>query len=175
MTVDGADEPYWVVLGQSWSPGFTTTTSDGRSLGEPTLINGYANGWLVDPQEYGSDLSVEITWAPQRLVWIGIGLSSLGVLACLGLILLPLLRRRRARTTAASWSGRTSVLPAVPVVASPWQADGPVLAWHATAITTVSAAAAVTVVGSPVLGVVTGLLTLVACFACRRGRWPSAS
>ena len=163
VTVDGADEPYWVVLGQSWSPGFTAITSDGRSLGEPTLINGYANGWLVDPQEYGSDLTVEITWAPQRLVWIGIGLSSLGVLACLGLILWPLLRRRRAPTTAAGSSGWPSLLPAVPVVASPWQADGPVLAWRTTAITTVSAAVAVTVVGSPVLGVVTGLLTLVAC------------
>ena len=74
-SVEGAREPYWVVLGQSFSPGFVATTGDGTDLGEPTLINGYANGWLVDPEEVGADATINVEWTPQRLVWIGMALS----------------------------------------------------------------------------------------------------
>lgn len=94
VTVTGASEPYWVVLGQSYSPGFTATLADGTSLGEPTLINGFANGWQIDPAEHGADVVVSISWPPQRIVWWGLALSAVGVLVCLALVLWPLLRRR---------------------------------------------------------------------------------
>lgn len=95
MSVTGADEPYWVVLGQSQSPGFTATVSgDAGSepvdLGRSMVINGYANGWLVDPGQVGSDVNITISFAPQRMVWIALVLSALGVLVCLGLLLWPL-------------------------------------------------------------------------------------
>jgi arabinofuranan 3-O-arabinosyltransferase len=89
VEVTGATDPYWVVLGQSLSPGFTATTADGTDLGEPTLVNGYANGWLVDPDEVGADATITITWSPQRLVWLGLWLSALGVLACVALVVRP--------------------------------------------------------------------------------------
>ena len=45
--------PAWVVLGQSWSSGWRAwcneTGGRERALGPPTLIDGYANGWLVGP------------------------------------------------------------------------------------------------------------------------------
>ncbi len=85
-SVEGAEEPYWVVLGQSFSPGFTATTHDGTDLGEPTLVNGYANGWLVDPEVVGPDADITVTWTPQRLVWIGIVLSVAGLIACVVLL-----------------------------------------------------------------------------------------
>lgn len=154
VRVEGAQEPYWVVLGQSWSPGFTATTSDGRSLGEPTLVNGYANGWRIDPAELGADVTVDIVWAPQRVVWIGIGLSVLGVLGCLALILWPLLRRRRAELP--------EVATARPELAAPWQDDGPVLEWVPTVGLTVASGALATFFGSPVLGVVVATATFVA-------------
>lgn len=95
MSVTGADEPYWVVLGQSQSPGFTATARDTAGsepvdLGQSVVINGYANGWLVDPGQVGPDATITIDFAPQRMVWIALVLSALGVLVCLALLLWPL-------------------------------------------------------------------------------------
>jgi arabinofuranan 3-O-arabinosyltransferase len=89
VDVEGATDPYWVVLGQSLSPGFRAVAGDGTDLGESTLVNGYANGWLVDPAEVGTDTTITITWPPQRNVWIALALSGLGVLLCAGFILGP--------------------------------------------------------------------------------------
>ncbi len=138
--VGGAEEPYWIVLGQSNSPGWTATTSDGTDLGEPILVNGYANAWRIDPDELGADVSVSITWAPQRWVWWGLGLSALGVLVCLALALWP--RRRpvtqviAAEMTPRIWfddpgpdsaaSIRTTVLVSVMSGLAGWLFVGPV-------------------------------------------------
>jgi arabinofuranan 3-O-arabinosyltransferase len=90
--ITDADEPYWLVLGQSHSDGWTATVDGGRSLGTPTLIDGYANGWRIDPAEDGTDITVKLTWAPQRVIWAGLGASAVGVAACL--VLLVVGRRR---------------------------------------------------------------------------------
>ena len=47
--VDGADEPFWLVLGQSENAGWHATT-DGAALGPRRLVDGFANGWHVDPK-----------------------------------------------------------------------------------------------------------------------------
>lgn len=159
VQVRDATEPYWIVLGQSYSPGFTATTSDGTSLGEPTLINGYANGWRIDPAELGEDVTVDISWTPQRLVWIGLALSALGVLACAALILWPVLRRRRVDATAHSGVG---VVATRPEPASPWLQDGPVLSWRTTTVVAVVAGLGATFFGSPVLGAVLAVAAVVA-------------
>ncbi len=90
LHVSGASpgKPFWLVLGQSLSNGWSATTS-GHSLGAPRLVDGYANGWLVTPTTASFD--VHLSWTPQRRVWIALALSSAGVLLCLGLVL----RRRR--------------------------------------------------------------------------------
>lgn len=100
LEVHGATAPYWLVLGQSLSPGWRATTSDGTSLGEPNLINGFANGWQIDPARLGSDVTITLRWTPQRLVWIGLALSALGVALCLLLAL-----RRPRRSTGGSAAG----------------------------------------------------------------------
>ena len=46
VDVQPTDRPFWMVLGQSHNLGWTAT-ADGRDLGQPTLVNGYANGWQV--------------------------------------------------------------------------------------------------------------------------------
>ncbi len=107
VDVSDADQAYWVVLGQSFGPGWTAHTvtgdgGDGVDLGEPTLVNGYANGWRVDTGEVGPDATIEIRWTPQRMVWIGLALSALGVLACLALIVVGARRRRAAGATATA-------------------------------------------------------------------------
>ena len=85
MSVADADEPYWLVMGQSFNPGWHATTADGTDLGPPTLINGFANGWLVNPGEVGPDAKIVIEWTPQRTVWIALALSLIGLLVTLGM------------------------------------------------------------------------------------------
>jgi arabinofuranan 3-O-arabinosyltransferase len=87
VTAEDADAPYWVVLGQSHGDGWRAVTSDGVDLGSPTLVNGYANGWRIDPAELGPDVTVQITWPPQRIIWLALAASALGVLICLALAL----------------------------------------------------------------------------------------
>jgi arabinofuranan 3-O-arabinosyltransferase len=150
VTVDDASAPYWVVLGQSHSAGFTARTSSGEDLGEPTLVNGYANGWRIDPAELGADVTIEIGWAPQRLVWIGLALSAVGVLVCIGLIVWP--RRRGGGDPHAEVVVRH---------VSPLEAEGAALPLRRTlAVSLAIAAVAAFLAGAPVglaVGVAAGV------------------
>jgi hypothetical protein len=86
-------KPFWLVLGQSHSDGWEATAA-GRDLGSPTLVNGFANGWQVRPGRAGT-IDITLRWTPQRLVWIGLGISVLAIVACLVLLFV---RRRRPVT-----------------------------------------------------------------------------
>jgi hypothetical protein len=82
--------PFWLVLGQSHNDGWEATV-DGKSLGAPTTVNGFANGWVVPAAKAGT-LDIHLRWTPQRAVWFGLAVSAVAVLVCLGLVLV---RRRR--------------------------------------------------------------------------------
>ncbi len=101
VEVDGT-KPFWLVLGQSHSKGWTA--SDG--LGEPTLVDGYANGWYVEPRGDGPQ-RITLTFAPQKTVTLLEVLSLLGAVLCVGLI-------------AVSWRRRDAALVG----------DAPEPAWH---------------------------------------------
>jgi arabinofuranan 3-O-arabinosyltransferase len=88
--------PVWLVLGQSWSDGWTASV-DGESLGTPELVDGFANGWLVEPE--GDEVVVELTFTPQQRVDVGIALSLLAAAACLVLVV------RRPRPVDGTGSG----------------------------------------------------------------------
>jgi arabinofuranan 3-O-arabinosyltransferase len=89
MRAEGASHPYWLVLGQSINDGWHLT-ANGKDLGPPMLVNGYANGWRIDPKVVGTGpVSYRLEWTPQRLVWISIVISVLGLLACIALVLIP--------------------------------------------------------------------------------------
>jgi arabinofuranan 3-O-arabinosyltransferase len=90
VDVRDADAPFWLAVGQSWNEGWRAEV-DGRDLGPPQVIDGYGAGWLVDPG--GDDeVSIHVEWTPQRIVWIALAISAVGVLACLGLVVVG--RRR---------------------------------------------------------------------------------
>jgi hypothetical protein len=80
-------EPSWLVLGESYNRGWHAEC-DGRSLGEPRVVDAFANGWRVDP----GCKDVSISFAPQRAVYWG---YALGALACLVLLLTLVLGARR--------------------------------------------------------------------------------
>jgi arabinofuranan 3-O-arabinosyltransferase len=81
--VESDGSPAWIVLAESLNTGWTLRV-DGRDEGRPTLVNGFANGWRVDPAGPGT-LLVELSWTPQRLVSWAIALSALVVGVCIGL------------------------------------------------------------------------------------------
>ncbi len=113
LHVTGADKPFWLVLGESHNRGWVASV-DGHDLGKGNLVNGYANGWLVDPKK-AHTLDVTLTWTPQRTVWIALAISGLTMLLCTALALGLLSRRtpgvgsrRRRRRQGSSTSRRHS-------------------------------------------------------------------
>lgn len=96
VTVGASEDPFWLVLGQSHNLGWTATV-EGRDLGAPTLVNGYANGWEIPP---GQERTIELTWTPQRVVDIALLASAVAVLLTLVLAV-----RRSPATTVVdrSW------------------------------------------------------------------------
>jgi hypothetical protein len=82
-------QPFWLVLGQSHNPGWTAT-ADGEALGEPQLVDGFANGWLVTPER--ASFTVDLQFAPQKRVDAAIVISIVATLLALVLLI------RRPRT-----------------------------------------------------------------------------
>jgi hypothetical protein len=80
--------PSWLVLGESYDAGWRARC-DGRSLGAPVPLQGYANAW---PVQRGCT-RVSLAFAPNRvLVWSDV----ISLVACLAMLALLLLRRPRA-------------------------------------------------------------------------------
>lgn len=115
--VRGATEPFWLVLHESLSEGWHATV-DGRDLGAPTMVDGYANGWLIDPRTAGADFTVTLRWTPQRVVWIAIVASGVA-LVVLAVAALVLWRRDRRAGRATLAGAHTAAPPALLGHASP--------------------------------------------------------
>ena len=88
-----AGGPFWLVLGQSHSLGWSATV-DGEDLGPPDLVDGYANGWRIEPT--GEPLAVRLRWTPQARIWQGLAVSGAALVLCLAIIVTSFLRRRRS-------------------------------------------------------------------------------
>ena len=87
LVASAADSPFWLVLGESFTDGWSLTSEDVTVDAAPVLIDGYANGWLIDPAGHGGDLALHLEWTPQRLVRIGLVVSLLASLVCMFLVL----------------------------------------------------------------------------------------
>ncbi len=86
----------WVILGEGYNDAWQAT-ADGSDLGAPTLIDGNANGWWLEPTTEAT--RVEIVWPVQRSLNIAFALSALAAFACLLLVALD--RRRDDDVVAA--------------------------------------------------------------------------
>lgn len=95
----------WVIVGEGFNEAWSASV-DGQDLGAPTLVDGNANGWWLEPTTIGT--KVEVSWTAQRPLNIAFLLSALFALACIVLIVWD--RRRE--------SDPTVVTPKVVVVGS---------------------------------------------------------
>jgi arabinofuranan 3-O-arabinosyltransferase len=99
--VTNATKPFWLVLGQSQSPGWQAHVVKGANLHGSQLVDGYANGWLVTPPASG-DFDVVMRWTPQKQVYAAIWLSLIGAALCLLIIALTWTRRPSAISATAT-------------------------------------------------------------------------
>jgi hypothetical protein len=150
LKVDTDGEPFWLVLGQSLSDGWKLQTSSGHSLGEPQLVDGFANGWLVKPGSAGT-LRLELRWTPQRFVWWGLGLSAAAVVVCLALLVLTRRRRREDPGLVAS-----------SLLASPLRYVGAAPSLTSAVFAGLCVGAGAALASRPVIGLGVGLATVVA-------------
>ena len=190
LKVTGATAPFWLTLGESVNKGWEATVdpgpsdrgSGGKSLGPSTLVDGFANGWLVDPATLGTAVrggtfDVTLTWFPQKHVDEALVISALAAVLCLLLALLPnrfrvriFFRRRRRRTAEAAGAERPNALGVVrpgvrddpPALGSPLSAAGHRPVWWAFVVAPVVAGAVgVGVLTEPKLGLALAGLVLV--------------
>jgi hypothetical protein len=156
--VSAANGPFWLTLGESTNKGWGATTAadkgagigagnGSKSLGPAMLVDGFANGWIVDPAKLGGAvtgdaLDLTLTWAPQRPVNLAVVISAAAALLCLFLALVPsrwrrrvldlrrrILRlvrhRRRASTTALTTASATTPAPVQEHRVMAWEGDDP--------------------------------------------------
>jgi hypothetical protein len=88
--------PSWLVLGEGYDRGWSAWCN-GHSLGAPSPIDGYANGWRVG----AGCRQVRFAFSPNRIAKIGYVVSGLAGLVCVALLLLVTWRRRWRRGTLA--------------------------------------------------------------------------
>lgn len=181
LTVKNPGHPFWLVLGESRDAGWTARLAGGRSLGSSKLIDGYANGWYVNPKGLPATIDVSLAFAPQSYVWAGLAASAAAVIGCLVLVLWPgrrwWARRRRRKSPGgrAAGEGRREVaghsgaaaaryaapdgragLPASPAPSLPFLSGGRRSGWGtallAAAVTGLVSAAVFTPIAGPIVG-----------------------
>lgn len=84
LTVSGAvpGQPFWFVFGQSHNDGWQALV-DGSDMGPSKLVDGFANGWLIDPPS--DEFEIVLRFKPQRRVNVALGVSAVGVLVTIAL------------------------------------------------------------------------------------------
>ncbi len=166
VDVPASKSPFWLVLGQSFNSGWTAQVDGGPSLGGPKSVDGYANGWLVQPKTSGQML-VTLHWKPQDRVNLALYLSAVAGILCL---LLVLWRPRRrddgdrhsldtATTAATEPAGGDA--PARPQLVSPLRSTGRPLSLQASLVVTLASAAVSGFVIGPWAAPVVGLAVAV--------------
>jgi hypothetical protein len=155
--VTAATAPYELVMGQSLNAGWVATVN-GHSLGAPGLVDGFANGWRIDPASLGTAgggvVTVDLRWAPQGRVNIALLISLLAIVLCLGLVFLPRRWRRVAATPETLASDQES-----PRLLPPFAAGGrPTTVGVAVTVGVITGAVA-GVISAPITGLIVGVAT----------------
>jgi hypothetical protein len=67
---------------------------------EHHLVNGYANGWYIEPDRLGvgEDFTLVIYFWPQSLFYLGLGISGLTLFGCISYLVYGSLRRKKGQS-----------------------------------------------------------------------------
>ncbi|HXW39002.1 MAG TPA: discoidin domain-containing protein, partial [Acidimicrobiales bacterium] len=167
--------PFDLVLGESIDRGWKASVVGGPSLGTPFLVDGFANGWRIDPAALGrglhdGTLSVVLTWTPQARVDVALVVSLAAILGCLVLAVAP--RRRAAGPPAAdaeASAGSTATRPTVPAtpeseprLAVPFGAEAVRARWWVALAAGVVVGVLGAAISTPLTGVAAGAATALA-------------
>ncbi|MGE3620853.1 MAG: alpha-(1-_3)-arabinofuranosyltransferase family protein [Acidimicrobiia bacterium] len=158
LTVDLEGEPgtrAWLVLGQSHNRGWSARVEGSGDLGPPELVDGFANGWLVQLDEDGR-ARVELDFGPQGAVRLGLVVSGVSGLACL-------LMAWRGRRCLDGPTARPDPLEPIPVL----HYEGALPRRGRAALVGVGVAVGAVLVVPPPAAAVLGV---VAALGCRRER-----
>ncbi|MEZ5343146.1 MAG: hypothetical protein R2706_17420 [Acidimicrobiales bacterium] len=158
LRVEPTSQDYWLVLGESFSEGWTATVAGEGDLGQPILIDGFANGWRIEGHP-NQALDVHLEWTPNRTVRLGLWLSLAAVVLCLAL---------------ACWPYRSSVGDEVAVPGTIRLRSSPGRSWGPSLLAAGAVGLVSGVVTAPLLGVLAALL-VVATLRYRRGRLVTAA
>lgn len=155
IEVGPRDEDTWLVIGQSDNPGWTASI-DGEDLGPPVLVDGYSSAFRIPA---GSDpVTVEVVWAPQRVIFGALAASVLAALVCLLLALRPWRWRRTTPVTATRpRDERPRPLALAPVLRSGGSTPG----WRLTALVALGGLIVGTLAVNPVSGLALGALAVL--------------
>jgi arabinofuranan 3-O-arabinosyltransferase len=150
IEVSGATpgEPFWLVLGQSYNDGWAATIADGGNggtLGDHELVDGFANGWQVVPED--ESFVVNLQFDPQRRVDVTLVVSVAAALVCLLLVI----RRPRPAVVAPS----SLAEPYSSVLAFRYEGALPTLG--IAVLTGIGVGLLALAVAGPLIGVVVGL------------------
>ena len=159
VKVTGATGPFWLVLGESQNAGWKASVHGAGSLGGSQLVDGYANGWRIDPKG-APTLTIDVEWMPERKVLAAIALSLLGGLLCLGLAALGYWRERRRAPVLAGVAaeGRDWL----PTFAFPWAGVGTEPALRTQILAALVGGGVATAVAGVGYGILAGVLLLLA-------------
>jgi arabinofuranan 3-O-arabinosyltransferase len=115
VTVEGNGQPFWLVLGQSYSSGWTAKLPGGHTLGAAQLVDGYASGWFVPASRVQGPTVITITWTPQRVIWAALTVSAAALLVSTLVAVWPerwaFWRRRRGRARRRDQTRRRDLAP----------------------------------------------------------------
>ena len=147
--ISGAENPFWLVLGQSQNAGWEASV-DGRPIGGSRLVDGYANGWRIRSEH--RNVTVDLEWIPQRTVERSIALSIAAIMACLGIVLVSARRSRQGSTVLIATPEQ------LPKLVMPWHGSPPPVGVVITIVVSVLLGAFAATVASPAIGVVLALV-----------------
>lgn len=119
--------PFELVLGESINSGWraiASTVHDRHqvTLGSPSLVDGFANGWYLTAPQLRSlgiittsgSIQVALRWLPQRNEDIALLITIVGTLGCLFLIAFTGRRRRRLWLDSSIGADHPAMLPPAP-------------------------------------------------------------
>jgi arabinofuranan 3-O-arabinosyltransferase len=156
VRVDGArpGDPFWLAFGQGWNTGWHASIA-GHDLGPPVLVDGFANGWLVTPRSKSVEVSLRFT--PQHRVDVALWASLVAAIGCL----VVAVRRPRRSVLVGAGIDETGSLPH-PLDAASVAGPHPPLSRLGAVGLGIGMGLVGVVVATPLVGVATGALALVA-------------